>query len=301
MHRILSGLSTGEGLIWRVRDPQAEKRLLVFQPELASVFRVMERQGNNLSAIVRQAWDTGNLRVLTKKAKNEATNAHISIIGHITLPELRRYMDRTEIANGFANRFLWACVKRSKLLPEGGTIDTAVLDSFIQELGQVVAAATTVGELTRDREARELWGQVYEPLTKGIPGLLGSATSRADPQTMRLATLYALLDRSDVIRRIHLEAALELWGYCFDSARYIFGEGLGDPAADEILHALRGNPNGLTRTEIRNLFYRHRSSVQIGMALAALRNAGLARMEMQKTGGRPVERWFLVDRSTKTP
>ena len=41
-------------------------------------------------------------------------------IGHITVEELRRNLTETETSNGFANRFLWCCVRRSKLLPEGG-------------------------------------------------------------------------------------------------------------------------------------------------------------------------------------
>ena len=32
--------------------------------------------------------------------------------------ELRRYLTATETGNGFGNRFLWVCAKRSKVLPE---------------------------------------------------------------------------------------------------------------------------------------------------------------------------------------
>lgn len=49
------------------------------------------------------------------------TGAHISLIGHITKQELLARLDDTSKANGFANRFLWALVKRSKCLPEGGS------------------------------------------------------------------------------------------------------------------------------------------------------------------------------------
>ncbi len=48
----------------------------------------MAREGNTLSAIIRQAWDTGNLQVKTRNNPNRATGAHISIIGHITKDEL---------------------------------------------------------------------------------------------------------------------------------------------------------------------------------------------------------------------
>ena len=76
-----------------------------FESEFASVLRVSGRDGNTLSPVMRNAWDSGNLRILTKNNPVQASEAHISIIGHITRDELLRYMDNTEAANGFANRF----------------------------------------------------------------------------------------------------------------------------------------------------------------------------------------------------
>lgn len=72
-----------------------------------AVLRVLRQETNTLSAIIRQAWDGGPLRTLTKNSPAKATNAHISIIGHITKNELCRYLSETEAGNGFGNRFLW--------------------------------------------------------------------------------------------------------------------------------------------------------------------------------------------------
>ena len=50
--------------------------------------------------------------------------------------------------------------------------------------------------------------------------------------------IYAVLDGSDgVIRPVHLKAALAMWQYYEDSARFIFGDSIGDPVADTILQA----------------------------------------------------------------
>ena len=51
--RIQSGLSSGEGLVWTLRDEMkddqvADKRLLVIEPEFASVLRVVKRDHNTL-------------------------------------------------------------------------------------------------------------------------------------------------------------------------------------------------------------------------------------------------------------
>ncbi len=125
------------------------------------------------------------------------------------------------------------------------------------------------------------------------PGLLGSVTSRAEAQVMRLALIYALLDCSPLIRPDHLLAALAVWGYCEQSAAYIFGDALGDPIADELLRAIRATGNqGMTRTEIRDLFKRHKGAEQIGRVLLKLLEYGSVRTEKITTCGRPVERWF---------
>lgn len=130
--RIKGGLSSGEGLAYHVRDPLPaigrkqddpgilDKRLLVMESEFVSVLKSATREGNILSPTIRQAWDTGNLSTLTKNNPVKATGAHIGIVGHITEMELRRYLSETEVFNGFGNRFIWICVKRSKVLPEGG-------------------------------------------------------------------------------------------------------------------------------------------------------------------------------------
>lgn len=81
-------------------------------------------------------------------------------------------------------------------------------------------------------------------------------------------------------------AALALWDYSEQSARYIFGDATGGPVADQILNALRAaGKNGMTRTEISNLFGRNMSSERIAQALKLLLAAGRVRRKTQKTGG----------------
>ena len=315
--RIQSGLSSGEGLIWGVRDPITrreplkdhgkftgeyqdiqidpgieDKRLLVFEGEFASVLKVLNRDGNTLSAIIRQAWDSGDLRSLTKNSPAKATGAHISIVGHITQAELKRWLSTTEAASGFGNRFLWICAKRSKCLPDGGNLDEVGLGTLCGQLQTAVKYASTADEIVRDDPSRAVWRQVYPTLSEGKPGLLGAMTSRAEAQVMRLAAIYALLDCSSTIRPEHLMAALALWEYCEASAQYIFGDAMEDPVADELLKLLRANPNGISRTDIRDYFGRHRSSRQISRALGVLAECDLAHQQTENTGGRPTERWF---------
>jgi hypothetical protein len=128
--------------------------------------------------------------------------------------------------------------------------------------------------------------------------LFGAIVARAEAQTIRLALLYALLDRSTQIDSHHLDAALALWRYCETSARYTFGDLLGDPVADDILRALRQrSPDGMTRWEIASqLFGRNQSSEKIGAALALLLKHGKVDLTQRKPNGagRPAEFWKAV-------
>jgi hypothetical protein len=318
--RIMSGLSSGEGLIWYVRDPsykqgkdgeeectdegEQDKRLLVLEPEFARVLRVLARDGNTLSAVMRHAWDDGNLQTMVsgrRIAPVRATGAHVSIIGHITVDELRRNLTETETSNGFANRFLWCCVRRSKLLPEGGLYPQEALTPLVDQLKTAVIAARKTGRMQRDDVARARWAAIYEALSEGKPGLVGHVTARAEAQVLRLSCLYALLDQSPIVQVAHLHAALALWKYAEASAVYIFGDALGDALADEILQMLRAvAPDGLTRTDIYNAFGRNKKSTTIQQALAGLWRHQLVTYTTEATAGRPSERWYARLSSAST-
>ena len=312
--RTLGGMSSGEGVIWAIRDPiyamrkgveemvdpgVDDKRLLLDEREFFQALAVLKREGNILSRIVRDAWDCRErLATLTKHSPARASLPMISVIGHITMEELRECLDHTSMANGYANRFLFACIQRGRLLPHGGCLD----QTEIEKLGRVTFEALDMARRTdrviMNTEAYRLWEDVYPRLSEGYGGLLGAITARAEAQSIRLALLYALLDRSQQIGRVHLEAGLALWKYCDASASYIFGELLGDPIADTILRALRtAGIIGMSRTDIVNLFGRNLAVSKIDGALIRLLVAGKIRRDMHKQAigaGRPREMWFAV-------
>jgi hypothetical protein len=311
--RVKGGLSSGEGFIGEVRDPMTkwnpkekvlettdpgitDKRLTVIEPEFASVLTVAERQGNTLTSHIRQAWDGGILSTMTRSSPLRATGAHVSIVGHITIDELRARLTRTDAANGFANRFLFLLVKRSRVLPFGGdTLDDEVITKLGEKLKQAVECASKLGRIGWTTGAAAAWKEVYEQLSEGKPGLLGAVTARAEAQCIRLAMTYALLDGAANIDLPHLSAAIAFWEYAEASAAQIFGASLGDDVADEILRALRHSPQGISRTAIRDLFGRNQSAGRIGAALALLASRGRARVGFRETGGRPMEIWTPVE------
>jgi hypothetical protein len=307
--RVLPGLSSGEGVIYHVRDEVwglnkkgemvlvdegvTDKRLLALEAEFASALRVMQREGNILSPVLRCAWDGLPLGTLTKNSSLRAALSHISIIGHTTKDDLSRYLSVTDQANGFGNRFLVGCAQRSKELPDGGALPEGEARELTKKFRAAVEFGRLAGAMHRSPEAREIWKAVYPELSRDdVPGLFGALTARAEAHVLRLSMTYALLDQLIEIRPEHLEAALAVWEYCENSVRHLFGDAIGDPVADTILRALRENSGGFTRTDISNLFDRHKRAEEIDTALALLRRLGWARCEPEQTNGRPLERWF---------
>ena len=84
MSRVLEDVCVDPGVL--------DKRVLVIQSEFYGALAAMKRQGNTLSAVMRDAWDKGDLRTIVKNSPAKATDAHLSIIANITRDELLRGM-----------------------------------------------------------------------------------------------------------------------------------------------------------------------------------------------------------------
>lgn len=306
LDRVASGLSSGEGVIEALRDPSTDsrgndvagvtdKRLMVFEGEFAQTLRVLRREGNTLSAVVRNLWDGKTLGTLTRNPL-KASEPHGAIAAHITSDELKSEITKgSEMFNGFANRFLWVFVRRSKMLSNPQPYPEGYWLIEIAELGNAIAFAQACNEVRRDSDSQALWDELYHgELSRDPGGLLGGATNRGDAQIIRLSMLYALLDCSNIIRSEHLRAALAVWRYCGHSAEFIFGNRTGDDVADKILGALECAPKGLSKTEISaGVFGRNKGAAAITSALHRLESGGHARMVVEDdTGGRSAERWF---------
>jgi hypothetical protein len=299
--RIKGGLSSGEGLICHVRDAKGDdagvedKRLFIYQSEFASALRVMQREGNTLSPTLRQGWDGDELRTLTRNNPLEASGAHVALVGHITRDELRRRLAATEYTNGFVNRVLWVCSRRSKCLPMGGEMDTETENALIVVRlalrDAVKRAIESPKRLRFDSCAERLWCAEYERLTTPPLGAMGSIVSRAAPQVLRLSIIYAAIDEADFVGEPHLRAALECWAYAEASAHSIFGDFTGDVVADQVLRVLAAHGR-MTRNGIHAALGGHTKSERLDDARDLLLDLGQLGVERIPTAGRPREEWW---------
>jgi hypothetical protein len=300
--RVIGGFGSGESVIDEVRDPQpsddpekpgdpgaADKRLLIHEPEFARVLKVCARESSILSTIIRDAWDGSRLQARARTRQAVATDHHISIIGHITAPELGRTLDTTEIAGGFANRILWICARRSQRLPFDVEIDPHELADVTNELRARAEQARRIGPVTFAADARARWELLYNEMADDDPGgLLGMIVARPEPQTLRLALIYALLDGAHTIGQDHIDAAWALWTYSRQSATYIWGDAIGDEIADTLLRAIRkAGPGGIDLTSQSALFSRKIPAKRLATARTELEACGLIETLQVQTDGRP--------------
>lgn len=299
-------LSSGEGLLWRIRDASDEvdkdgnptdsgatdKRLIVVDGEFAAALRAMKRETNTLSAILRSAWDDGTISPLTKSQPVKVTGGHVCFVSHITQAELMACLSETDALNGFSNRILWVCTRRqgcvafpARLSPEFRAEIQTILKKALE-----VASRTTEIRLTPD--ARIVFEKAYPVLTEDRTGLYGAATSRAEAQTMRLAMILSLIDGSPIIRRDDVVRALDCWRYIDESARFIFGDRETDQRANKIMDFLKDGPKSTTQI-INDLFSKNGSG--IAAVLEHLVAVGKIASQKEQTGKKPITWWNLPE------
>jgi len=284
-----SGLSTGEGLAFEIRDAgektddnqdpdpgEPDKRILVNESELVQIFKVSARPGNTLSVSLRRSWDGETLAPMTKTSRISATSPHVNIIGHITAAELSTSMSETDTANGLANRFLWCFSKRPRLVPLPRPMPTHEIERLGQALADlIVQAHKQSGEMVMTKAAENYWvSELYADVETLPDNALGVILRRGAPYVRRLAMVYAMLDGSGDIDERHLRSAKAFWDYSTASARMIFGDRQVDGKAQRILDVLDEFDGEMNRSQLRKDVFSNKPPANLSEILLQLEAAG---------------------------
>lgn len=308
---ITGGLSSGEGVINAVRDKitkekldqktgtmsvevvdegVADKRVLFVQTEFGGVLINMSRAGNNLSALMRAAWDGSTLQTLTRNPLR-ATDPHIGILAHVTPKDLHEHLEPVEIANGLLNRFLMIDVRRRQNLPHGGGY--ANLNPLVQELAQTLAFARTMGPLERSPEANFIWEKLYPYLVDSREGEIDTIIQRRRAHVLRASGMYASTDTLRLISADHLMAAIALWQFSEATVCYYFADVIPDKTQAKIVAELKSRPGGLPRQMLRELL--GRGIRGLDKAIDSLEDSGRIFSEGRVgSGGREVPFYFAA-------
>ena len=297
------GIATGEGIITRLSDMAKESgdnRLLCFEGEFSKVLHSM-KMFPKLSGDLRDAYDGKDIGREIRGKPYSCSSPHLSISGDTTSAELEKVIMDVELMNGFGNRVLWVCVKRSKDLIYGGNpldeLNQAKLNSIVKGLKSAIAFAKKVKRVQFDEKADEIWAPYYHRMMREadtLPKLTQAIEAREEAHITRLALLYSLLDKSSVISTPHITAAIAAWKYCGESARYLFAERekIGESPQHKILALLAQHPEGLTTTQITFMAFNNNKAAD--PFLHTLEEAKTIRSERVKSVGRPSIKWFLT-------
>lgn len=302
----ITGLSSGEGLIERIRDVRDEddeggtedKRLLVVEPEFAGVMARAKREGSTLATVLRQAWDGSDLSVLNRKALR-ASSSHVAVVGHVTPREFRLRSAEADMSGGTYNRFLPVFVDRARRLPLPEPIPPPVLAGLGGRFAEAIEKARCARpEIVLDEQARALWaGELYDEFAGGDEddALWTEFVRRAAPYCYRVAALHTVLDGREQISADDLAAAASFVRYCIGSARYVLDRAPRNLPLDRIRRAIEAAPAGLTRSEVSALFSRNLRADQLDALLTELVDGGSVAQDRRATGGRPAVVYRTAD------
>ncbi len=239
IHR--GGLSSREGLValthdgyrqGRVDVPAIEdKRLWVVESEFANVLHQGRRDGNTLSAALRDCWDGVDLKPATKSNRLYASQPHLCLSGAISPSELTGLMSARELTNGFANRFLMIWAERTRMLPFPRETPQVVVEQLARRMLEVLAFVRADRHAERDHLRMDLSPQAqwrYAQLYRGElnddlgDGVVGALLERRAPMLLRLAMLMALTDLQTRIDARHIDVAMAWIRYATASIRFVF-------------------------------------------------------------------------------
>lgn len=239
IHR--GGLSSREGLVALMHDgyrqgrqdvPAIEdKRLWVVESEFANVLHQGRRDGNTLSAALRDCWDGVDLKPATKSNRLYASQPHVCLSGAISPGELTGLMSARELTNGFANRFLMIWAERARMLPFPKETPQAVVGHLARKTLEVLAFVRAHRHDEFDYLRMELSPQAqwrYAQLYRGElhddigDGVVGALLERRAPMLLRLAMLMALTDLQTRIDVQHVDAAMAWIRHATASVRFVF-------------------------------------------------------------------------------
>ena len=246
VHR--GGLSSREGLVFMIHDGFKEgkeevpaildKRLLIIESEFANVLHQGKREGNTLSAALRDCWDGVGMKPATKSNRLWATDPHIAMIGAVTPSELVGLMATRELTNGFANRFMMFWAERTKMLAFPRATSQEDVNALAERVLEVLQFCQAERWADKDhmrvdlsQDARKRYEVLYygELNDNSAGERITALIERRAPMLLRLAMLLALCDKTTIVEVHHINAALAWVRYSVESVKFIFAS-----AADEV-------------------------------------------------------------------
>lgn len=322
---LVSGMRSSEAIVSVVDDEEGQTNdMVLFYTEFGDLLDTMNRQ-SSISDVLKEAYDGSALKVRTKNRKGwrTASHANISLMGHVTPTILTERLSDSDIASGLGSRLLLAKVSRFKKISRPDLISDDEVDVLAEKIDDALDWAMDFSfekqdpisthlykyfnsnhlkpkrELPLSNAAWAYWDHLYEKLDSERPEAVRDLLVRAPSNIIRLAVIYAILDKSSVVDKKHLEAAEAVWDYCQDSAIQIFAGITGDYHVDKLLRKMKNShEKSLTKSEIWAIFSRHHAATWINSVIERLLATELVSEAVVPPAGgrgRPIHVYTLTD------
>jgi hypothetical protein len=275
------------------RQPKGGKRLLVHDKHFTLTLERAKKKDSAISYTLKKLFDNYSAKLPIQFYENsvQATNAHVNILSYISRADLTPLLPFFQGPADFANRFVWALVKRQQRQPLPTCMPETRMKYFKKKVAERIKSAKALGEVKMGKNAKALWAKEYPSLTMELSGAAGSVLAYSEVHAIRHALNFSvaagreksLICQNDVI------ASLALMNFSRESALIIFNGCQRDIIQTKILGALLNVPNNaLTLTQINDDVFQHNlSSNDIGKALDSLESAKQVQITKIYTGGAP--------------
>ena len=266
----MSSLDSAEGLGRRLLKLQGDDAknyspLLISLSELRSFIDKASKEGTrNLIPKMCECYDGTPFEVNTTKDPIIVPNPFAGMIGGTSLAYTET-MKQSDLEGGLGNRICFIPGEPQKRKAEAPDPVEPAYQLFIERLADIVeywkAKGTT--RLRFDEPARELWRGFYEdelPRWSPEDSLLSVMTKRFHHHPIKVASIYAGLDRSETIKTQHLGPALLYTRFLLDGIFFTFSNfGLAQWVKDEkkIVELVRAHmPLGIRQRDLQMKFPR---------------------------------------------
>jgi hypothetical protein len=281
-----------------VTHPGAEdKRAVIVLEEYGGLLRKAKGQTNTLFANLRLLWDDNRIENVTRGGGRITASDHVAAtLNHIVKDELVDLTSAgTELSNGFMNRHLFVYSGKTSPKPFGQDLSPLMWEHFVNEFRQSIRFGSVMGAYPLAADARVLWNEDLYPRlwAAEYEGIVDAVTTRGAAYVLRMAMVYAILDRAKLIQPEHLIAAEAVWDYSVATAHWVWGDISTNKVLTDVWNTLRGlGGQGIKRWDLHEQVGKHHGKKRFGEALDHLESVGFALRTKEPTGGRPAELWM---------
>jgi hypothetical protein len=206
----------------------------------------MEGLGN-IVPMLTHAYDCPpSLDVRTRKNSLSVPQPTLSLVAATTWDWLEG-IKSPDLLGGLGNRTMWVAGQPGDAIPDPPKRDPERWDGLVQKLRTLIAhwRKSKCTEVSLSAEAAARWKRIYGEIYghRSDDPLIATLCERMQNHCLKVALIFAVLDRQSVIELHHLEAAYTFTQFLYDCLWHVF-RGFGM------------SPTGKLESKITDLFHR---------------------------------------------